>query len=176
MVCTEVKLWFLSLWNISDQIHRLLCPKLLYFLRKCAVLKNKVQGCCTPLSTQLLLNGAFHSVIHSLNGWGVSHKLYLWSSTADLAHLTVVDLWCLWWWFVLLHFVLSKLSFTLEPPAVATRRLGLLLLVVVGSCRVHGCIVRGRWSLVVWTTWKVPIKCGLYPFCCEKKIDSNLGL
>ena len=22
-------------WNISDQIHRILCPKLLYFLRKC---------------------------------------------------------------------------------------------------------------------------------------------
>ena len=37
--------------NISDQIHMISCPKLLYFLEKLQkVFKNKTQGCCTPLS------------------------------------------------------------------------------------------------------------------------------
>ena len=36
-------------WNISDQIHGILCPKLFLFFEKMRkVFKNKAQGCCTP--------------------------------------------------------------------------------------------------------------------------------
>ena len=38
-------------WNISDQIHRIFYPKLLYFFEKMhKVFKIKAQGCSTPLS------------------------------------------------------------------------------------------------------------------------------
>ena len=41
-------------WNISDQIHRILCPKLLllffFFEKMHKIFKNKAQGCSTPLS------------------------------------------------------------------------------------------------------------------------------
>ena len=55
MVSTEVKLWFLIPWNISDQIHRILCPKLLYFLRKCTIFKTKAQRCSCTIPSQLIL-------------------------------------------------------------------------------------------------------------------------
>ena len=56
MVSTEIKSDFWVPWNISDQIHRILCPKLLYFLEKMhKVFKNKAQGCCTPLISEQIV-------------------------------------------------------------------------------------------------------------------------
>lgn len=76
--------------------------------------------------------------------------IYLWSSTADFAHLTVVDLWCLCRWFIFLYFILRKLCLSFEAPAACTTSLGsLLLLVIVSGCRVHSCIIWGRGRTVI---------------------------
>ena len=61
-------------WNISNEIHWIFCPNLLYFFRKYTVFKNnKVQGIITPLKTEQVKtiivksednNGSFHFVYH----------------------------------------------------------------------------------------------------------------
>ena len=58
---------FEFLENISDQIHMILCPKLLHFFEKMhKVFKNKVQGCCTPLKSNFNFIFSGHPELHSL--------------------------------------------------------------------------------------------------------------
>ena len=76
-------------WNISDQIHRILCPNLVYFLRKCTKFsKIRPRGAVPPkkpsmndyyLSMILVLFEAFLLMFYlcSKNKWSVTNFVLL---------------------------------------------------------------------------------------------------
>ena len=92
MVSTEVNCDFWVPWNISDQIHRILCPKLLYFLRKCTK-SSKIRprpGVQYPLNRPTV--GMTHELrlTHFLPCYTKSYKLksrFQWSEI-ELYHKT----------------------------------------------------------------------------------------
>ena len=66
MVCTEIKLWFLAPSNISEQIHWILCPKLLYFLRKYTKSSKIRSRCAEPLKmTWRTIFSLYHNLCYS---------------------------------------------------------------------------------------------------------------